>query len=281
MIDRLIDALPAARVADRAGRAARRSRSRRAPGRGGTRRADRRRGPDPPTGMLDAISEGRRRSSSVRQRRGSGSPGAIRSRFIRGPSSAAAQSSSTKPGAAPIVMPTLLRSDPYIHFATRRRRAHRQGPAAARGRHDARSRRERRGPVQFFAGRLSDRAAAVAARPSRRGARHSERNFLPFIPWTARTRRRRRHFRACDDMEAVGINTPEELQVVEGYLAPAPATRAVDCDSRLQRGTIHRHAARSNRGRRSRAARSRERDHRRGRLLEGQDGGDCRAASTA
>ena len=44
-----------------------------------------------------------------------------------------------------------------------------------------------------------------------------ERNFLPFIPWLART-----HTVAtfpCEDpIEAVGINTPEELGTVERYL---------------------------------------------------------------
>ncbi len=50
-------------------------------------------------------------------------------------------------------------------FPARRRRAHRQGPAAARGRHDARSRRERRGSVQFLARRVSDGAAAVCRVP--------------------------------------------------------------------------------------------------------------------
>lgn len=44
-----------------------------------------------------------------------------------------------------------------------------------------------------------------------------ERNFLPFIPWLARTDTVTT-FPAETAMEAVGINTPEELARVEGYL---------------------------------------------------------------
>ncbi len=47
-----------------------------------------------------------------------------------------------------------------------------------------------------------------------------ERNFLPFIPWLARTETIET-FPAENPMEAVGINTPDELAVVERYLALA------------------------------------------------------------
>ena len=50
------------------------------------------------------------------------------------------------------------------------------------------------------------------------GGATGERNFLPFIPWVARE-----HdvvtFPCTDLTEAIGINTPEELQLVEEYLA--------------------------------------------------------------
>jgi len=46
----------------------------------------------------------------------------------------------------------------------------------------------------------------------------NERNFLPFISWAAR-----RHdvvtFPSVDEEEAIGVNTPEELTIVERYLA--------------------------------------------------------------
>jgi hypothetical protein len=47
--------------------------------------------------------------------------------------------------------------------------------------------------------------------------RTRERNFLPFIPWLART-----HavvtFPCEHPMEAIGVNTPEDLARVERYL---------------------------------------------------------------
>lgn len=48
------------------------------------------------------------------------------------------------------------------------------------------------------------------------GSATGERNFLPFIPWLARTDRVV-SFPCEDPMEAVGINTPEELALVEEY----------------------------------------------------------------
>ena len=44
-----------------------------------------------------------------------------------------------------------------------------------------------------------------------------ERNFLPFIPWLA-GRKPVVTFPCTDPMEALGINTPEDLQQVEAWL---------------------------------------------------------------
>ena len=44
-----------------------------------------------------------------------------------------------------------------------------------------------------------------------------ERNFLPFIPWLA-ARRAVMTFPAVDALEAVGVNTPDDLARVERYL---------------------------------------------------------------
>lgn len=55
------------------------------------------------------------------------------------------------------------------------------------------------------------------------GRATGERNFLPFIPWIARTETVKT-FAAEDPMEAVGVNTPDDLARVERYLA----SRAVD-----------------------------------------------------
>jgi len=49
------------------------------------------------------------------------------------------------------------------------------------------------------------------------GRATGERNFLPFIPWLARTETVTT-FPAESAMEAVGVNTPEELALVEQYL---------------------------------------------------------------
>lgn len=55
------------------------------------------------------------------------------------------------------------------------------------------------------------------AREVATGARTGERNFLPFIPWVA-SRGGVVTFPSEDPEEAIGVNTPEELQVVEAYL---------------------------------------------------------------
>jgi bifunctional UDP-N-acetylglucosamine pyrophosphorylase/glucosamine-1-phosphate N-acetyltransferase len=56
------------------------------------------------------------------------------------------------------------------------------------------------------------------AASSATGASTGERNFLPFIAWLA-PRGEVITFPCTDDIEAVGINTPEELQIIERYLA--------------------------------------------------------------
>ncbi len=49
------------------------------------------------------------------------------------------------------------------------------------------------------------------------GKATGERNFLPFIPWLAR-RGGVTTFPATNPMEAIGVNTVEELEIVERYL---------------------------------------------------------------
>ena len=63
-----------------------------------------------------------------------------------------------------------------------------------------------------FCERLPAYAESVEA-----GQATGERNFLPFIPWLARTDEIET-FAAENPMEAVGINTPQDLTVVEQYL---------------------------------------------------------------
>lgn len=64
---------------------------------------------------------------------------------------------------------------------------------------------------------LEDLAAFSAASRSATGAATGERNFLPFIPWLAA----RRHvvtFPALEDIEAIGVNTPQERALIEAAL---------------------------------------------------------------
>jgi CTP:molybdopterin cytidylyltransferase MocA len=68
---------------------------------------------------------------------------------------------------------------------------------------------------------LSAEAVALLpayARAASPGARTGERNFLPFIPWLA-ARRRVVTIPATDPIEALGINTPDDLRRVEAALA--------------------------------------------------------------
>ena len=72
-------------------------------------------------------------------------------------------------------------------------------------------------PGRSFTTLLQQYAGEVAI-----GSATGERNFLPYIAWA-----NRHHevvtFPAIDEMEAVGINTPDELRAVEAYLAIRPS----------------------------------------------------------
>ena len=49
------------------------------------------------------------------------------------------------------------------------------------------------------------------------GEATGERNFLPFIPW-AEARGGVRTYPCVDEQESTGVNTPEELALIEQYL---------------------------------------------------------------
>lgn len=123
-----------------------------------------------------------------------------------------------------LAFPTARRDNPYIHFtrgedgrirAVLQRREGDAMPAVGEG------------DIGLFA--LSGPAYLEAlpgwAATATGGAGTSERNFLPFIPWLAR-RGPVVTVPATLPMEAVGINTPEELALVEAHLrhqaAPSP-----------------------------------------------------------
>lgn len=115
-----------------------------------------------------------------------------------------------------MVMPTVMQQPPYIHFerdATGRivRVLHRrEGDAMPRtGESDM-------GLFALSRQTYFDRLPAYT-REVELGRATGERNFLPFIPWLARTETVTT-FPAEDPMEAVGVNTPLELDTVERYL---------------------------------------------------------------
>ena len=119
--------------------------------------------------------------------------------------------------AAALVMPTVQRADPYIHLARDasgrivRVLHRREGDAMpARGESDM-------GLFALSAGAFFEMLPAYAAAVEA-GASTGERNFLPFIAWAA-ARSTVVTFPAIDPMEAVGVNTPQELKQVEDYLA--------------------------------------------------------------
>ncbi|TFG50748.1 MAG: hypothetical protein E4H38_03010 [Gemmatimonadales bacterium] len=115
-----------------------------------------------------------------------------------------------------MALPTVIRDNPYIHFCRN-----------ADGRIDAVLQRREgdampltgEGDIGLFAldGSTYLEALVSWADAVPRGASTGERNFLPFIPWLAR-RGSVMTIPASDPMEAVGINTPAELELVANFL---------------------------------------------------------------
>jgi bifunctional N-acetylglucosamine-1-phosphate-uridyltransferase/glucosamine-1-phosphate-acetyltransferase GlmU-like protein len=119
----------------------------------------------------------------------------------------------TAPSEPAMVVPTCPGSNPYIHFdrdssgrivAVRQRREGDAMPAVGESDMGLFS-LSRSAYLEDL--RAYDQAAG-------RGQSTRERNFLPFIPWLASCRRVVT-FPCADPIEAVGINTPEELHRVE------------------------------------------------------------------
>lgn len=127
-----------------------------------------------------------------------------------------AELTSACPDAA-LVMPTVSRRAPYVHL-------HRDGTGRI-----VEIRHRREGDTMPETGESDMGLFAVSratftellpryAREVAVGTATGERNFLPFIAW-ANASQEIVTFPASDEMEAVGVNTPEELRVVESYLA--------------------------------------------------------------
>lgn len=140
---------------------------------------------------------------------------------VRGETVAALARASDQPGVA-LALPTLHRAHPYTLLErdetgrivrVRYRREHDAMPAAGESEMGV-----------FSLSRdayLEDLPRFAAERAVEAGAATGERNFLPFIPWLA-ARRAIVTFPATEDIEAVGVNTPGELAMIEEALRRRP-----------------------------------------------------------
>jgi bifunctional UDP-N-acetylglucosamine pyrophosphorylase/glucosamine-1-phosphate N-acetyltransferase len=118
--------------------------------------------------------------------------------------------------AAALVFPTVRQEPPYIHFArrpdgriagVRQRREGDDMPAV--GESDT-------GLFGLSLDTYLDRLGEFD-RLGGSGDGTNERNFLPFIPWLA-ARATVTTFQVPDVREAIGVNTPDDLRVLEAYL---------------------------------------------------------------
>src|SRR5262249_45029160 len=122
-----------------------------------------------------------------------------------------------------LVLPTVKRRDPYIHFV--RDAQGRIVDVLQRREGDAMPPDGESDMGVFSLSRETfERALPAFAETTLPGRGTRERNFLPFIPWVASSGPVV-SFPCTDPMEAVGINTPEELQQVEAWLRTRSAGR--------------------------------------------------------
>jgi bifunctional UDP-N-acetylglucosamine pyrophosphorylase/glucosamine-1-phosphate N-acetyltransferase len=115
-----------------------------------------------------------------------------------------------------IVMPTCTRLNPYIHL---QRGASNRIATVLQRREGDMMPMIGEGDVGLFS--LSHRAFVEDlhdyADSASVGESTGERNFLPFIPW-AEARGGVLTYPCVDEREAIGVNTPEELSLIEAYL---------------------------------------------------------------
>ena len=126
---------------------------------------------------------------------------------------ARAMASATQPAAA---LPTVRRAEPYIHFE---RDAHGRLSALRQRREGDTMPPVGESDMGLFALRRTafERDLPEYAAGVERGRGTGERNFVPFIPWLAR-RAPVETFPCTDEREAIGINTPDELRMMEEWL---------------------------------------------------------------
>jgi bifunctional UDP-N-acetylglucosamine pyrophosphorylase/glucosamine-1-phosphate N-acetyltransferase len=123
----------------------------------------------------------------------------------------------------PLIFPTMVREVPYIHLVRDERgrvldiRHEREGDEMpAIGESDM-------GLFSLSGHAYFDRLVEFAGRVEP-ATKTRERNFLPFITWLSQQGGEVRTFAGRDKEEAIGINTPDELRVVEQYLLKRDGT---------------------------------------------------------
>lgn len=126
-----------------------------------------------------------------------------------------AASEGLPPGPA-MVMPTSTSDSPYIHL---QRDGHGRIARVLHQREGDAMPPRGEGDVGVFSLSFETYGQALRgfARDARTGRRTGERNFLPFIPWLAAAGTVVT-FACTEPIEAVGINTPDELARVEAHL---------------------------------------------------------------
>jgi hypothetical protein len=118
-------------------------------------------------------------------------------------------------------LPLVTRRDPYIHFD--RDAAGRLSGIRQRREGDAMP-DVGEGDMGLFAltRRTYDVLLPEYAESVTRGSGTGERNFVPFVPWLAQ-RERVATFACTDERESIGVNTPEELRLMDEWIASRTA----------------------------------------------------------
>lgn len=115
-----------------------------------------------------------------------------------------------------LVMPTVRQPNPYTHLA---RDAAGRITRVLHRREGDEMPEQGEGDMGLFALTRDafERELTRYAQQAPVGGSTHERNFLPFVPWLS-TRAMVTTFPCTNPMEAVGVNTPEDLQAMEGWL---------------------------------------------------------------
>lgn len=119
-----------------------------------------------------------------------------------------------------LVLPTVRQQNPYIHLA---RDPSGRITRVLHRREGDEMPQEGESDMGVFALTRSafEDGLTQFAREAHTGGRTGERNFLPFIPWLS-ARGDVATFPCTDPMEALGVNTPEDLRTMEAWLRERP-----------------------------------------------------------